>query len=130
MRINAQLVVTLRRRKSWSQEELAIASGLNLRTTQRIEADGVASLQSRKALASAFDMEIDELDIPETPVMKTYEYKMMTFKLQGLMRKMPDISGLLNKEGEKGWRLKELVVPDATGSMGQPWALLERETTG
>src|SRR6185369_10576047 len=34
MRINAHLVLEARKRKHWSQEELAIASGLNLRTIQ------------------------------------------------------------------------------------------------
>ena len=29
MQINQELVVTLRNRKSWSQEELAVAAGLN-----------------------------------------------------------------------------------------------------
>jgi len=48
MHINADLVVGLRHRKSWSQEELAIASGLNLRTIQRIEADGTAAWATRQ----------------------------------------------------------------------------------
>jgi transcriptional regulator with XRE-family HTH domain len=63
MQINTQLVINLRKKRSCSQDELATACGLNLRTIQRIESDGVASLQSRKALAAAFDVEIDELDI-------------------------------------------------------------------
>jgi len=32
MKINAELVYQLRMRKSWTQEELAIAAGLNLKT--------------------------------------------------------------------------------------------------
>ena len=32
MQINRELVVTVRNRKSWSQAELAVAAGLNLRT--------------------------------------------------------------------------------------------------
>jgi transcriptional regulator with XRE-family HTH domain len=48
MEINAHLIAALRKKKSWSQEELATASGLSLRTIQRIESDGAASLQSRK----------------------------------------------------------------------------------
>ena len=51
MKINADLVLKARKGKSWSQEELAIASGLNLRTIQRIESEASASLQSKKALA-------------------------------------------------------------------------------
>ena len=39
MKINVDLVLSARKQKSWSQEELAIASGLNLRTIQRIESE-------------------------------------------------------------------------------------------
>ena len=62
MNINARLVIKLRKERSWSQDELAVASGLNLRTVQRIESDGLASLQSRKALAAALDIDIRDLD--------------------------------------------------------------------
>jgi len=65
MKINADLVVKLRRERSWSQDELAIASGLNLRTIQRIEKDASASLQSKKAVAAAFDIDTRDLDSEE-----------------------------------------------------------------
>jgi transcriptional regulator with XRE-family HTH domain len=125
MDINADLVVGLRHRKSWSQEELAIASGLNLRTIQRIEAEGAASLQSKKALAAAFDVEITELDVRKAPIMKKYEYKSVMFKPTMMMLKSPDVTAALNKEGEQGWRLVELVSP--SDSMGKIIAVLERE---
>jgi transcriptional regulator with XRE-family HTH domain len=65
MKINADLVVRLRRKQSWSQDELAIASGLNLRTIQRIEKYASASLQSKKAVAAAFDLDPRDLDNEE-----------------------------------------------------------------
>ena len=130
MRINAQFVIALRKQKSWSQEELATVSGLNLRTIQRIESDGVASLQSRKALASAFDVAVDELDTREKPVMRTFEYKTMIYKASVLTGKPPEsISASLTREGEQGWRLREMVIPSQSGMGNQVWALLERETT-
>jgi transcriptional regulator with XRE-family HTH domain len=130
MKINAQLVITLRNRRSWSQEELATASGLNLRTIQRIESDGVASLQSRKALASAFDVEVNELDTQEKRVMRTFEYKTVIFKAGVLTGKPPDtVAASLTREGEQGWRLREMVTPSQAGMGNQVWALLERETT-
>jgi transcriptional regulator with XRE-family HTH domain len=61
MKINPERVREERKRKSWSQEELATAAGLNLRTVQRIETEGVASLQSAKALAAALDIEVQRL---------------------------------------------------------------------
>ena len=54
--IDADLVHELRAARSWTQEELAQISGLSLRTVQRIEKDGVGSLESRRALAAAFNV--------------------------------------------------------------------------
>ena len=65
MKINAELILRLRKKMSWSQEELSIATGLNLRTVQRIEKESSASLQSKKALASAFEIDIHDLDYEE-----------------------------------------------------------------
>jgi transcriptional regulator with XRE-family HTH domain len=62
MRVKAELILKLRRERSWSQDELATASGLNLRTIQRIESDGSASLQSKKAVAAALDIDTRDLD--------------------------------------------------------------------
>jgi transcriptional regulator with XRE-family HTH domain len=65
MKINADLVAKLRKKRSWSQDELAIASGLNLRTIQRIEKYALASLQSRKAVAAALGVDTRDLDNEE-----------------------------------------------------------------
>jgi len=65
MKVNADLIVKLRQQRSWSQDELAIASGLNLRTVQRVEKHASASLQSKKALAAALDIDTRDLDKEE-----------------------------------------------------------------
>lgn len=65
MKVDAELVLKLRVERGWSQEELAQTSGLNLRTIQRIEKSAAASLRSKKALASAFDLNIADLDDKE-----------------------------------------------------------------
>ena len=65
MKINVELVLKARKSKCWSQEELAIASGLNLRTIQRIEKESAAALQSKKALASALEIDVRDLDYEE-----------------------------------------------------------------
>jgi transcriptional regulator with XRE-family HTH domain len=70
MKINPEYVRDERKRRSWSQEEMATAAGLNLRTIQRIENEGVASLQSAKALAAALDIDVQRLGEREDP-MKT-----------------------------------------------------------
>lgn len=68
MKINADLVYTLRTKNSWTQEELAILSGLNLKTVQRIEKKATASLQSKKSLASVFKIDIKDLDYEGKPM--------------------------------------------------------------
>jgi len=69
MRVNAELILRMRRDQAWSQEELAIAAGLNLRTIQRIEKEATASLQSLKALASAFTVNIRALEYEESTML-------------------------------------------------------------
>jgi transcriptional regulator with XRE-family HTH domain len=65
MKVNADLIVKLRKERSWSQDELAIASGLNLRTIQRVESYASASLQTKKALAAALEIDTRDLDNEE-----------------------------------------------------------------
>ena len=62
MKVNAELIVKLRKKRSWSQDELAIASGVNLRTVQRVESYASASLQTKKALAAALEIDTRDLD--------------------------------------------------------------------
>jgi transcriptional regulator with XRE-family HTH domain len=66
MKVNVDLLLQMRKAKAWSQDELATVSGLNLRTIQRIEKEATASLQSMKALASAFDVNIRDLEHEES----------------------------------------------------------------
>ena len=63
MMINLELVRALRKQRSWSQDQLAAIAGISLRTVQRIEKDGTSSLESKKALASAFEIDATDLDI-------------------------------------------------------------------
>ena len=138
MKINAELVFELRTKKSWSQEELALAAGVNLRTIQRIEKEATASLQSKKALASAFDIHISDLEPQEKSKMKKYEYKTLEIQskegfLSGIKKQeLPDFAGLLNVEGQNGWLLVQILSPELaqgvwSGKTGNLLALLQRE---
>lgn len=62
VKIDQQKIKELRLARSWSQEKLADEAGVSLRTVQRMELDGSASLKSRLAVAQAFDIEPGELD--------------------------------------------------------------------
>ena len=56
MILSIEKLKTLRREKGWSQEVLAKATGLSVRTIQRIESDGKASAESTLSIASVFNL--------------------------------------------------------------------------
>ena len=62
----------IRTRRNWSQDELALLSGLSVRTIQRIERNHKAGLESLKSLAAAFNIEVAELR-KELKIMNTNE---------------------------------------------------------
>jgi transcriptional regulator with XRE-family HTH domain len=99
MRINADVVRDARKKKSWSQEELAIAAGLNLRTVQRIESEAAASLQSRKALASALDLDLRDLDLEDIHMRQQWEYRVVETKDR------TELQTELAHFGTEGWEL-------------------------
>lgn len=99
MKIKTELLLRARRQRSWSQDELAIASGLNLRTIQRIESEGSASLQSRKALAAALDFDVLDLEREEELMPQKWEYKVVETKDRKLLQSE------LEKAGADGWEL-------------------------
>jgi transcriptional regulator with XRE-family HTH domain len=67
MNVNAKRIRQLREERAWSQEHLAAAAGLGVRTIQRIEAEGNASAESRMAIAAALDVELAVLNAVEEP---------------------------------------------------------------
>ena len=138
MIIDTQRIITLRKEQAWSQEELALASGLNIRTIQRIESQGHASLQSKKAIAAAFDVAISTFDKPSVSTVKQYEFKTLAIEnnqgfLAGLKKStLPDLASILNQQGKDGWSLVQILTPDlaqgvVTGKAGQLVAVLQRE---
>lgn len=56
MKIDARMVRNLRELRGWSQEQLAEAAGLGLRTVQRLESEGRTSAETRTCLAAAFSV--------------------------------------------------------------------------
>ncbi|MEL6870520.1 MAG: helix-turn-helix domain-containing protein [Pseudomonadota bacterium] len=70
------VVRKLRLQHSWSQEQLAEMAGVSVRTIQRIERGNPPSLETAKALAAVFEVNVDALhkgtqdmhtDIPTEP---------------------------------------------------------------
>lgn len=63
----ALCIKLFREARQWSQEQLAAISGLNVRTIQRVEQGLSASLDTRRALARAFEFDdVDALNKPFT----------------------------------------------------------------
>lgn len=61
--MNATQVRQMREARAWSQEHLATAAGVSLRTVQRVEAEGKASAETRLALAGAFRVNVADLSV-------------------------------------------------------------------
>ncbi|WP_299980870.1 helix-turn-helix transcriptional regulator [uncultured Pseudoteredinibacter sp.] len=78
MKINRHNLKRLRKDKLWSQEQLAEASCLSLRTIQRIESSGVASMDSIGAIASAFDVNKSFLT-QEEAIFKPYQHTQLGY---------------------------------------------------
>ena len=134
MNINRTLILALRKQRSWSQDELAVSSGLNLRTVQRIERSGVASIQSRKALAAAFNIDVSDLDFQEESMKTKYEYRVVRFdiKWNAWGTKLGadfEMEKQLNVLGAEGWELvkvSEIIGPSMTVSTVALIATLKR----
>ena len=99
MKISTEFLLKARRQRSWSQDELAIASGLNLRTIQRIEREGSASLQSRKALAAALELDVQDLEQENGRMPQKWEYKVVETKDRKVLQTE------LDRAGADGWEL-------------------------
>ena len=56
MYLSVEKIKRLRKEKGWSQEVLAKATGLSVRTIQRIESNGKSSAESALAIAAVFDL--------------------------------------------------------------------------
>jgi transcriptional regulator with XRE-family HTH domain len=114
MKVNRTLILALRKQRSWSQDELATAAGLNLRSVQRIERSGSASLQSRKALAAAFNIDVSDLDSQEEAMATQFEYRVVRFdmKWNTMGSKLGTDFAAIEKEmnvlGAEGWDLVKI----------------------
>ena len=97
MKINSEKVRDLRNKRGWSQEQLAAASGLGLRTIQRIEAEGNISRESKVCLAATFDVGLSELDFIST--LKTSKENLVPYEANKLVISVGIISILLTIAG-------------------------------
>ena len=69
VKIDSRFVIEEREERAWSQQHLADASGLALRTVQRIESRGTASYESAKAIAACLGVTVATLRTKEQPTL-------------------------------------------------------------
>ncbi|MFZ1401010.1 MAG: DUF805 domain-containing protein [Candidatus Promineifilaceae bacterium] len=111
MKIDSTLVKKLRTAENLSQEQLSEKSGLSLRTIQRLESGGNASIESVRALAEAFGIEANELLLPESEAPQTPQEAIET----GL-REFGNFSGTATRY-EFWWFLAFVVVVTAVATL-------------
>ena len=61
VQVDREVIRSEREKRAWSQEHLAAAAGIGARTLQRIEATGIASYESVRALSAALEIPVGEL---------------------------------------------------------------------
>ena len=61
VQVDRELIRSEREKRAWSQEHLAAAAGIGARTLQRIEATGIASYESVRALSAALEIPVPAL---------------------------------------------------------------------
>ena len=103
MKLDPSSVRRLREAKNWSQEQLAKASGVSLRTIQRVETEGTASRETRVCLAAALDVDVtlisevqnetSQVQIPDTWRASSLAFMLVgvTMLLSALLSSVPNI---------------------------------------
>lgn len=66
----AKLVKKLREERGWPQSQLAVVADVNLRTIQRLEKDGSASLHTLQGIAQALEIDVKLLNSPTAALQK------------------------------------------------------------
>ena len=61
VKIDRDFIRSARRNRGWSQEQLAAAAGLGLRTIQRVESSGTSSGETATCLAAVFEVPVASL---------------------------------------------------------------------
>src|SRR5450830_1625024 len=116
----AALIRSMREAFQWSQETLAELAGLNVRTVQRVENTKSASIDTRRALARAF--EIEDIDAFNKPFAIPTEEEMAKEKAR-LERDYITLPALPLTTGQQRAKLAE----DSTMDISQPGCEMKRE---
>lgn len=69
MLIDKSLIKNARQQRGWTQQQFADICDLNIRTIQRLEKTGVASMETSKALASVLEVSVADLLVDDRSVL-------------------------------------------------------------
>jgi transcriptional regulator with XRE-family HTH domain len=115
------LIQKLRLQRGWSQEQLAEVSGLSARTIQRIEKGQSASLETLKALAAAFEVEVSTLQ--ESP-MSNVETAAPAYAEEALaLAHVRKLKGFYEHVAVYAVVTSFLVIANLTFARGFPWSV-------
>lgn len=85
MLIDGELIRKLRTGRGWTQDELADIAGVSERTIQRVETSDSCSLETKRALAAAFELTLSDLDLPDAQVPVAEQRRFRTLAVLGVL---------------------------------------------
>lgn len=110
----------LRRRRGWSQEQLAERSGLSVRTIQRIEQGLPPGLASAEALARAFEVDVADI-LGETAAPPAPARHDLPFAVRRGLRRYADFEGTATRP-EYWWFVLAVALVTALATLpGEAW---------
>lgn len=111
------LVRKLRIDRGWSQETLAEVSGLSVRTIQRLERGGKASLETLTALAAVFEVDVSTLST-EAPM---YEQNELSKEERRAVRYVRDLKAFYSHLATYCVVIFGLFIINLFTGIGTPW---------
>jgi len=93
MQLQRNIIKQLRDDRAWTQQHLADACGISLRTIQRVEKYGNASHDTALGLASVLEVELEELKV--IPDKNKAIFEKVDLRLQFLMIGLALFSGTI-----------------------------------
>lgn len=111
------LIRKLRIDKGWSQETLAQVSGLSVRTVQRLERGGNASLETLTALAAVFEVDVSTLST-EAPM---YTQNELSKEERRAVRYVRDLKAFYSHLTTYAVVIFGLFVLNLFTGIGTPW---------
>jgi transcriptional regulator with XRE-family HTH domain len=91
--VSAELIKQLRQERGWTQQHLADACSVNLRTIQRVEKQGQAANETVLALCAVFEVERPRLSV--IPVVDAAQLEVVAYRNPLLFVMLALLAGIL-----------------------------------